>query len=65
MFILQQLVFGKQEGEQNTMKLQCALLHIHFVSNFSPSNLYFLMPLQNTTLPEFQTMFQLGHVFMV
>ena len=34
MFILQWLVFVKQEREQNIMKLQGALFHIHFLVNF-------------------------------
>jgi len=47
------------------MNLQCALLQVHFLSISSPSNLYFLMPLQNTALSKLKTMYQLGHVFMV
>jgi len=49
MFILQQLVFRKQEEEKNIKKLQCALLHVHFLSISSPSNLYCFIPLQNTS----------------
>jgi len=29
-----------QEGEQNIMKLRCALLHSNFLSVSSPSKLY-------------------------
>ena len=39
----------KEEREQNITKLQCAFLQIHFLSNSSSSNLYCLMPLQNTS----------------
>ena len=42
-------VFRKQEGQQNILKLQSALLQINFLSISSFCNIYSLMPLLNTS----------------